>query len=48
VIHAVRDKFYPIEWLESWPDEDRSSRLVFIGKELDRTRIDMEFDRLCR
>lgn len=48
VIHAVRDKFYPIEWLESWPDEDRSSRLVFIGKELDRTRIDMEFDHLCR
>jgi G3E family GTPase len=48
VIHAVRDKFYPIQWLEAWPDGDRSSRLVFIGKALDHARIDAEFDRLCR
>jgi len=48
VIHAVRDKFYPIEWLDSWPDGDHSSRLVFIGKALDRPSIDSEFDRLCR
>lgn len=47
LLHAVQDKFYPIVWLERWPDGDHASRLVFIGRELDTGAIDVEFKALC-
>lgn len=47
VLHAVRNKFYPVEWLASWPDEDHDSRLVFIGRHLDIRRIEESFAALC-
>lgn len=47
VLHAVRNKFYPVEWLEDWPDVDHDSRLVFIGRHIDSRRIDELFAALC-
>ncbi|MCA8976902.1 MAG: GTP-binding protein [Planctomycetes bacterium] len=47
VLHAVQSKFYPVSWLEDWPDTDHDSRLVFIGRHLDTARIDELFAALC-
>jgi G3E family GTPase len=33
-IHAVQHTLYPPRWLERWPDGDRTSRLVFIVRDL--------------
>jgi G3E family GTPase len=47
LLHAVQNKFYPVQWLESWPDSNTDSRLVFIGRGLDIARIDELFSALC-
>lgn len=36
VIHGVQHMFHPPMLLESWPDEDHSSRLVFITRNLEK------------
>ena len=33
-IHAVQHTLYPPRWLERWPDAERTSRLVFIVRDL--------------
>ncbi len=35
VVHGVQHVFHPIDWLEHWPSDDRSSRFVLIGRRLD-------------
>jgi G3E family GTPase len=35
VLHVVRDHIHVPDHLESWPDENRSSRIVFIVQDLD-------------
>ncbi len=40
VVHAVQHLFHPPVALESWPDGDRSSRLVFITRDLDRATFE--------
>lgn len=35
VVHGVQHVFYPIEWLDKWPSDDRSSRFVLIGYRLE-------------
>ena len=47
LLHGVQNKFYPVEWLDRWPDADETSRLVFIGRDLNVTRIDELFESLC-
>ncbi|CAM9968374.1 unnamed protein product, partial [Phaeothamnion confervicola] len=47
VVHAVQNKFYPVSYLTSWPDADHTSRLVFIGRNLNTARIDELFAALC-
>jgi G3E family GTPase len=32
VIHGVQHVFHPPTWLDSWPSEDRRSRLLFVGR----------------
>lgn len=32
--HAVQHKLYPLQRLERWPDADRRSRVVLIGKDM--------------
>lgn len=39
VIHAVQHTIYPAATLSSWPDEDRSTRLVFITRDLDEAMV---------
>ena len=41
-VHAVQHTLYPPRWLERWPDGDRTSRLVFIVRDLEPDEI------LCR
>jgi G3E family GTPase len=38
-IHAVQHTLYPPRWLECWPDADRTSRLVFIVRDLEPDEI---------
>ncbi|MBI4695135.1 MAG: GTP-binding protein [Gammaproteobacteria bacterium] len=47
ILHAVRNKFYPVQWLDDWPDTDQTSRLVFIGRQLDAAWLDEKFASLC-
>ena len=47
VVHAVQNKFYPLQWLDAWPDDDHQSRLVFIGRDFDPAPIDERFRALC-
>lgn len=35
VVHGVQHVFHPVTWLEQWPSEDRSTRLVLIGRRVD-------------
>ena len=44
VIHGVQGVFSPPVRLDGWPDGDRRSRLVVIGKNLDRDAIERLFD----
>jgi len=47
VIHAVQHERYPDTWLAAWPDEDHSSRLVFIVNDLPRSVLDKAFSAFC-
>jgi len=47
LVHAVQNKFYPLQWLSEWPDKDLDSKLVFIGRDLDSARLDERFQALC-
>lgn len=47
ILHAVQNKFYPLEWLDAWPDDDHDSRLVFIGRDFDPAAIEERFQALC-
>jgi G3E family GTPase len=38
-VHAVQHTLYPPRWLERWPDGDRTSRLVFIVRDLEPDEI---------
>jgi G3E family GTPase len=40
VIHGVQGVYSPVLRLDSWPGADRRSRLVVIGRDLDRVRIE--------
>jgi G3E family GTPase len=42
-IHAVQHTLYPPRWLERWPDADRTSRLVFIVRDLQPEEILQRF-----
>jgi G3E family GTPase len=39
VIHGVQHVFHPPAYLDRWPDDDRRTRLVFIGRSLDPAAI---------
>ena len=38
-IHAVQHALYPPARLASWPDEDHTTRLVFIGRDLEEAAV---------
>ena len=43
VIHGVQHIFHPVEWLKEWPDEDKSTRMVFITRDIKKTVIEEFF-----
>lgn len=47
VIHAVERERYPESTLPAWPDEDRSTRLVFITLDLPRAPLEKAFAAMC-
>ena len=44
VIHGVQHVFFPIRWLDGWPGEDRTSKLVFITQGLESDIVQARFD----
>ncbi len=44
VIHGVQHVFHPPALLESWPDDDRRSRIVMITRDLNREPIEQMFE----
>ncbi|MEP7068423.1 MAG: GTP-binding protein [Usitatibacter sp.] len=38
-VHAVQHALYPAARLSAWPDADRSTRIVFIGRDLEETAV---------
>jgi G3E family GTPase len=51
VLNGVQHVVHPPEHLPSWPDEDRRSRLVFIGRGFEREELERSlsaFDRAAR
>lgn len=45
VVHGVQHVFFPIRWLDRWPDDDRTSKLVFITQDLEPDVVRARFDK---
>ena len=41
VIHGVQHVFHPPAWLDRWPSDDRSSRIVFITRRVPRRWVEL-------
>jgi len=48
VVQGVGFTRYPVTFLEGWPDADRSTRVVFIVRDLDRETIAGAFRTFCK
>ena len=48
VIHGVQHVFHPPLQLDRWPDEERSTRMVFIVQDLDRGFVEALWDALIK
>jgi G3E family GTPase len=46
VIHGVHRTFHPPTLLARWPSDDRSSRLVFITRDLDRDTVEASWNEM--
>jgi G3E family GTPase len=44
VIHGVQHVFHPPMWLNRWPSEDRTSRLVFITRQIPQRWVELLLD----
>jgi G3E family GTPase len=44
IVHGVQHVFFPIMWLDKWPSEERTSKLVFITQGLAPEIIQARFD----
>jgi G3E family GTPase len=47
VIHGVQHVFHEPSWLDRWPSDDRSTRLVLIGRGLSRLWVEQVLDALA-
>jgi G3E family GTPase len=48
VLNGVQHVVHPPEHLPAWPDDDRRSRLVFIGRDLDGEALERSLTAFCR
>jgi G3E family GTPase len=48
VVHGVQHMFHPPVQLESWPDEDHRSKIVFITRDLGRAVVEPLFNQFVR
>jgi G3E family GTPase len=46
VIHGVQHVFHPPVWLDAWPDEDRTTRIIVIALGLDPLWLEALIDAL--
>lgn len=46
VIHGVQHVFHPPAWLDAWPDDDRTTRIVVIARGLDPRWVEALLDAL--
>ena len=44
IIHGVQHIFHPVEWLDKWPDNNRSTRLVFITRNIKKSAVEEFFN----
>ncbi|MBQ0798655.1 MAG: GTP-binding protein [Porticoccaceae bacterium] len=47
VVHAIREKVYPLVWLEGWPSAKRETQLVFITDGIAREEIEQMLNTVC-
>ncbi len=47
VIHGVQHVFHPPAWLERWPSDDRSSRIVFITRRVPQRWAEVLLEAIC-
>ena len=47
VIQGVQHVFFPVSWLDRWPDGERTTRLVFITQDIDPQLIKDRFGEYC-
>ncbi len=43
MIHGVQGVFYPVQWLNKWPDDDRRTKLVFITRNMKKEQVEQLF-----
>ena len=51
LLNGVQHAVYPPQHLDAWPDEDRRSRLVFVGRGIDKEALEASlraFNRAAR
>ncbi|MBU0600894.1 MAG: GTP-binding protein [Gammaproteobacteria bacterium] len=48
IVHGVRGKFHPLQWLDAWPDPQIGGCLIVIGRNLVRQEMEAGFEALCR
>ncbi len=46
VVHGVQHIFHPVQWLDTWPDEDTRTRLVFITRNIQKAHVEGFFHAL--
>ncbi|MDG1286564.1 MAG: GTP-binding protein [Rickettsiales bacterium] len=46
VVHGVQHIFHPVQWLDNWPDDNKSTRLVCITRNAQKGQIEQLFQSL--
>ena len=47
VVHCIRDKVYPLLWLDKWPGEEVQTQLVFITDGIEKSEIEKILHSVC-
>ena len=47
VVQGVQHVLFPVSWLDKWPDDDRTTKLVFITQDLNPQLVKDQFSAYC-